>query len=79
MYAEPKDILTKLIRCKSITPKDDGALSVIQDLLNKNNFHCERLIFGSGNDKVENLFARNISGSKPICLFEFNFWFNWFY
>ena len=67
MYAEPKDILTKLIRCKSITPKDDGALSVIQDLLNKNNFHCERLIFGSGNDKVENLFARLGDQNPHVC------------
>ena len=67
MCPDPKDILVKLIQCKSITPKDDGALSVIQDLLNANNFHCERLIFGSGNTKVENLFGRLGNQNPHIC------------
>jgi succinyl-diaminopimelate desuccinylase len=51
---DPKDLLVKLIKCKSVTPNDNGALSVIEDVLNANNFECERLPFGSGAEKVLN-------------------------
>ena len=55
MNFDAKDLLVKLINCKSVTPNDDGALSVIENALNANNFKCERLIFGSGDEKVQKL------------------------
>ena len=36
MNPDPKDLLVKLIKCKSVTPNDNGALSVIEDVLNAN-------------------------------------------
>jgi succinyl-diaminopimelate desuccinylase len=65
--SDAKDLLVKLINCKSVTPNDDGALSVIENALNANNFKCERLIFGSGDEKVQNLFARLGNKSPHIC------------
>ena len=67
MNSDAKDLLVKLINCKSVTPNDDGALSVIENALNANNFKCERLIFGSGDEKVQNLFARLGNKSPHIC------------
>ena len=67
MNSYAKDLLVKLINCKSVTPNDDGALSVIENALNANNFKCERLIFGSGDEKVQNLFARLGNKSPHIC------------
>ena len=67
MNPDPKDLLVKLIKCKSVTPNDNGALSVIEDVLNANNFECERLPFGSGAEKVLNLFARLGDKSPHIC------------
>ena len=67
MNFDAKDLLVKLINCKSVTPNDDGALSVIENALNANNFKCERLIFGSGDEKVQNLFARLGNKSPHIC------------
>ena len=67
MNFDAKDLLVKLINCKSVTPNDDGALTVIENALNENNFKCERLIFGSGDEKVQNLFARLGNKSPHIC------------
>ena len=61
MNPDPKDLLVKLIKCKSVTPNDNGALSVIEDVLIANNFECERLPFGSGAEKVLNLFKSTIN------------------
>ena len=38
MNSDPVDLLVKLIKCKSVTPNDDGALAVIENILKKNNF-----------------------------------------
>ena len=67
MNFDAKDLLVKLINCKSVTPNDDGALSVIENELNANNFKCERLIFGSGDEKVQKLFSRLGNKSPHIC------------
>ena len=36
MNSDPVDLLVKLIKCKSVTPNDDGALAVIENILKKN-------------------------------------------
>jgi len=48
----------KLVRCPSVTPADGGALDLLQDELDKLGFECTRLPFGSGEKRIDNLFAR---------------------
>ncbi len=51
---DPIDLTAQLIRCPSVTPKEAGALTLLQDLLEKNGFRCTRIPRGD----VDNLFAR---------------------
>lgn len=53
-------ILTQvLVRCPSITPKDEGALNIVEKHLQELNFNCTRLPFQEkGYDDVDNLFAK---------------------
>ncbi|SHK21450.1 succinyldiaminopimelate desuccinylase [Shimia gijangensis] len=48
------DLTARLIRCPSVTPKDEGALDTLQDLLSEAGFDCTRVNRGD----VGNLFAR---------------------
>ena len=61
-------ILTQaLVKCPSITPKDEGALDVIQTHLESIGFNCTRLPFSDKNSyDVDNLFATIGSGSKHL-------------
>ncbi|MBL6596270.1 MAG: succinyl-diaminopimelate desuccinylase [Candidatus Puniceispirillum sp.] len=47
-----------LVRCPSVTPAEGGALDLLQDELDKLGFECSRLPFGSGEKRIDNLFAR---------------------
>lgn len=48
-----------LIRCPSVTPKDAGALAVLERALTPLGFRCQRLRFEEeGTEGVENLYAR---------------------
>ena len=61
-------ILQDLIRCRSVTPAEGGALTYLEDLLSTHGFVCQRLIFREeGTPDVENLFARIGSGSPHLC------------
>ena len=53
----------RLIRCASVTPADDGALDVVQAVLESRGFTCWRLPF----NEVDNLFARRGVGSPHLC------------
>ena len=48
----------RLVRCPSVTPVDGGALDVLQDEFTKLGFDCTRLPFGTGEKRIDNLFAR---------------------
>ena len=54
----PVDLTSELIQCKSITPKSEGALDIIISYLEPLGFNCEKIDFGEGIEKVENLYAR---------------------
>ncbi len=56
------EIAQKLVRFRSVTPADEGALAYVQELLAHAGFACERLRFG----EIENLYAR--FGSADPCL-----------
>ena len=60
-------ILQGLIRCRSVTPAEGGALTYLEDLLSEQGFVCQRLIFREeGTPDVENLFASRIT-SYNVC------------
>ena len=54
----------ELVRCRSVTPYEAGALDLLESELTKIGFVCTRLPFGSGDQRVDNLFARWRAG-KP--------------
>ena len=58
MNIDPVNLTAELIRCKSITPKEAGALVLLEALLSKAGFECNRVDRGL----VSNLFARWGSG-----------------
>jgi succinyl-diaminopimelate desuccinylase len=60
---DPVPILQALIRCKSVTPAEGGALTVLEDVLKPLGFACERLKFA----EVDNLYARIGSGAPHFC------------
>lgn len=53
-------LCSDLIKCKSVTPNDDGAIDVIAEYLLSLGFHTEILIFKSvdGKNEIKNLFAK---------------------
>ncbi len=66
---DPVLLAQALIRCPSVTPKDAGALSVLEAALTPLGFACHRLVFEEkGKDKVENLYART-GTSRPVFCF----------
>jgi succinyl-diaminopimelate desuccinylase len=65
---DPVPLLQDLIRCKSVTPAEGGALTYLENLLSSHGFVCHRLIFREpGTPDVENLFARFGSGAPHLC------------
>jgi len=69
MPADPVAIARELIRCRSITPDEGGALAYLQGLLARAGFEVHRAIFAEpGTAPVDNLYAR-IGTSRPNLLF----------
>jgi len=69
MSADPVTIARELIRCRSVTPEEGGALTYLQDLLVRAGFEAHRAIFAEpGTAAVDNLFAR-VGKAKPNLLF----------
>jgi len=65
---DPVPLLQDLIRCRSVTPAEGGALTWLENLLSTHGFVCQRLIFREeGTPDVENLFARIGSGAPHLC------------
>ncbi len=64
MIADPVAIARDLVRCRSVTPEDGGALGVLQDLLARAGFAVHRMTFAEpGTAPIDNLYAR--VGDKP--------------
>ena len=69
MPADPVTIARDLIRCRSVTPDEGGALAYLQALLSRAGFEAHRAIFTEpGTAPVDNLYAR-IGTSRPNLLF----------
>ncbi len=57
-----------LMRCPSVTPKDAGALDLLQQCLEEIGFTCHRLTFSEeGTPDVENLYARYGTAAPNFC------------
>ena len=65
---DPVAVSWALIRCRSVTPADDGALGVIERALTPLGFECHRLTFdGEGSPPIQNLYARLGNSSPHLC------------
>lgn len=59
MKIDPVELTRALVRRPSVTPKDEGALDVLQGQLTAIGFHCRRMVFAdAGGEPVDNLYAR---------------------
>lgn len=57
-----------LIRCPSVTPKDEGVFDLLQGALENMGFTCHRLPFQEeGTERVENLYARYGTEAPNFC------------
>jgi succinyl-diaminopimelate desuccinylase len=66
-HADPVAIARDLVRCRSVTPAEGGALGVIEGLLKGAGFAVHRMTFAQGGSApVENLFARLGSGAPHL-------------
>ena len=66
MPADPVAIARDLIRCRSVTPEEGGALAYLHDVLAKAGFAVHRMTFAEpGTAPIENLYAR-IGTESPI-------------
>lgn len=55
---DPVSLAQALVRRASVTPRDDGALDILEEALSGIGFACRRLPFGEGEARVDNLYAR---------------------
>jgi len=61
-------LLQDLIRCKSVTPDEGGALDYLQKLLSAHGFTCHRLKFSDKDTPdVDNLYARRGTAAPHLC------------
>ncbi|AGF73938.1 succinyl-diaminopimelate desuccinylase [Bartonella australis AUST/NH1] len=66
---DPIQLLQALIRCPSVTPREAGALSFLEQCLRKMGFNVERPVFADINtENVENLYAK-IGNESPHLMF----------
>jgi len=64
----PAALAAELIRRPSVTPKDEGVLSIVAGYLEDLGFTCHRLVFGGdGSDAIDNLYARLGEGRPNLC------------
>jgi succinyl-diaminopimelate desuccinylase len=69
MPADPVAIARELVRCRSVTPEEGGALAYLQQVLASAGFAVHRATFAEpGTAPVENLYAR-IGTEKPNLMF----------
>jgi len=69
MTADPVAIARDLVRCRSVTPEDGGALAYLQGVLTKAGFTVHRMTFAEpGTAPIENLYAR-VGSEKPNLVF----------
>lgn len=67
-HADPIALARALIRCRSVTPAEAGALTLLESVLKPAGFSCHRLIMTEpGTPDVENLYARLGADAPHLC------------
>jgi len=67
--ADPVAIARDLLRCRSVTPEEGGALAYLHDVLAKAGFAVHRMTFAEpGTAPIENLYAR-VGDQRPNLVF----------
>jgi succinyl-diaminopimelate desuccinylase len=62
------ELTRALVRCESVTPREAGALDLLEVTLAPLGFKCERMDFTeAGTDDVANLYARIGKGGRHFC------------
>jgi succinyl-diaminopimelate desuccinylase len=65
---DPVALTRALIRCRSVTPEEGGALTLLESVLEPAGFTCRRLPFSEpGTPDVDNLYARLGSAAPNLC------------
>jgi succinyl-diaminopimelate desuccinylase len=65
---DPIELTRDLIRCPSVTPKDEGALGVLRRAVEPLGFACHPLRFtADGTPDIDNLYARFGTGGRHFC------------
>src|ERR1700749_1814338 len=65
---DPVELAQALIRCPSVTPRDEGALAVLEKALTPLGFKCHRLHFEQdGTAPIDNLYARIGTAGPNFC------------
>jgi len=60
-------LLKQLIKCPSVTPREAGALDVVEAFLTPLGFNCTRIVFeGDGSCPIDNLFATRGDGGRHL-------------
>ena len=65
---DPVSLSQALIRCPSVTPKDEGAIGFVEAALKELGFSCRRMrLQAPGSEAVENLYARLGTDAPNFC------------
>lgn len=66
--SDPVKLAQELIRCKSVTPDDGGAIELLSNQLTSLGFFCHKLDYsGDGSYPVKNLYAELGQGKANLC------------
>jgi succinyl-diaminopimelate desuccinylase len=67
-HRDPVQLAQALIRCRSVTPVEGGALTLLESVLQPAGFSCHRLTMTeAGTPDVQNLYARLGTGAPHLC------------
>jgi succinyl-diaminopimelate desuccinylase len=67
-FTDPVALTAALIRCRSVTPDEGGALTLLDDVFNAAGFRCHRMTMTEpGTPDVENLYARIGTQGPNLC------------
>ena len=69
MIYDPLELTTELIKCRSVTPQNDGAIELLSEKLQKIGFDCEIVEFSENDsDSIKNLWEK-IGDKSPTLSF----------
>ncbi len=65
---DPVELTKALIRCRSVTPDEGGALTLLETVLGAAGFACDRMTFSDvDTPDVQNLYARRGAAGPNLC------------